>query len=253
MLLLSGSGPNDKDETIGPNHLLRDLADTLSLMGYASLRYDKRTRVYGNRTTSLTSVFTYQEEVVDDALYALEWIHSRPDCAGLPVYVLGHSLSAMLLPLIAQQTTCPLAGYIALAAPSMSLQKSLRRQLRHLMKTGQLTKEQATATEQQALKAAPPEYWKFDRSYKPVKAHKKLALPMLYLQGTADYQVTPADLKAYEKQGNTKATYVLLPSVNHLMGTNQTTPLAQPSDYGRRQPLAPVVADELRKFLLHSH
>ena len=45
--MVHGSGPNDRDETVGPNKLFRDLADSLAAYGIASLRYEKRTRVYG--------------------------------------------------------------------------------------------------------------------------------------------------------------------------------------------------------------
>ncbi len=43
VLLVAGSGPNDRDETIGPNKPFRDLAQGLAAADIASLRYDKRT------------------------------------------------------------------------------------------------------------------------------------------------------------------------------------------------------------------
>ncbi len=49
VVLLAGSGPQDRDETIGPNKALRDLAWGLAARGIASLRYDKRTLAYGPR------------------------------------------------------------------------------------------------------------------------------------------------------------------------------------------------------------
>ena len=47
VVFVHGSGPNDRDETIGPNKVFKDIADSLSINGIASLRYDKRTLVYG--------------------------------------------------------------------------------------------------------------------------------------------------------------------------------------------------------------
>ena len=47
VVLVHGSGPNDRDETVGPNKPFRDLAWGLAARGIATLRYDKRTRVYG--------------------------------------------------------------------------------------------------------------------------------------------------------------------------------------------------------------
>jgi hypothetical protein len=48
VVLIAGSGPQDRDETIGPNKPLRDLAWGLASQGIAVLRYDKRTLVYGS-------------------------------------------------------------------------------------------------------------------------------------------------------------------------------------------------------------
>ncbi len=42
-VMVQGSGPNDRDETIGPNKPFRDIAEGLSSDGIAVLRYDKRT------------------------------------------------------------------------------------------------------------------------------------------------------------------------------------------------------------------
>ena len=47
VVLVAGSGPQDRDETIGPNAPLRDLAWGLASNGIAVLRYDKRTKAHG--------------------------------------------------------------------------------------------------------------------------------------------------------------------------------------------------------------
>jgi len=68
VVLVHGSGPNDRDETLGGNRPFRDLAWGLASAGVAVLRYDKRTRVYG---TSLPPEIGLEEEVIEDALSAL--------------------------------------------------------------------------------------------------------------------------------------------------------------------------------------
>ena len=47
VILVHGSGPQDRDETVGPNKPFRDLAWGLAERGIATVRYDKRTKVYG--------------------------------------------------------------------------------------------------------------------------------------------------------------------------------------------------------------
>ena len=92
-VLVHGSGPNDRDETIGPNKPFRDLAWGLGTRGIATLRYDKRTRVFGARFAALPAP-TLDDEVVDDAVAALASASER--VAGAPLFVVGHSEGALL-------------------------------------------------------------------------------------------------------------------------------------------------------------
>jgi hypothetical protein len=68
VVLVHGSGPQDRDETIGPNKPFRDLAWGLASQGIAVLRYDKRTKVYGEKMREIVTTITVKEEVIDDAL-----------------------------------------------------------------------------------------------------------------------------------------------------------------------------------------
>lgn len=49
VILVHGSGANDRDETIGPNKPFKDIAWGLASNGIAVLRYDKRTKEYGHK------------------------------------------------------------------------------------------------------------------------------------------------------------------------------------------------------------
>ena len=51
VVLVHGSGPNDRDETIGPNKPFKDLAWGLASQGIAVLRYDKRTKAHASQFT----------------------------------------------------------------------------------------------------------------------------------------------------------------------------------------------------------
>ena len=50
VVLVQGSGPHDRDETIGPHEPFRDLAWGLASRGIAVLRYDKRRDLPPNLT-----------------------------------------------------------------------------------------------------------------------------------------------------------------------------------------------------------
>ena len=67
IVLVHGSGPNDRDEAVGPDKPFKDLAWGLASRGIAVLRYDKRTKVYADKMAALQT-FTVKEETIDDAL-----------------------------------------------------------------------------------------------------------------------------------------------------------------------------------------
>jgi uncharacterized protein len=70
LVLVHGSGPHDRDESIGPNKPFRDLAWGLASRGIAVLRYEKRTRHYVAGMASLQKL-TVKEETIEDALQGL--------------------------------------------------------------------------------------------------------------------------------------------------------------------------------------
>ena len=76
IVMVQGSGPNDRDETIGPNKPFADIAHGLAEQGIASLRYDKRTFLIRQGTLpkpGSPDVVTLKWEIEDDAVAALEF------------------------------------------------------------------------------------------------------------------------------------------------------------------------------------
>ena len=97
MVLVHGSGPNDRDETIGPNKVFKDLAWGLASRGVTVLRYDKRTYAYATKFDErAVKSLTVQGEVIDDALAALQLLLNREEIDPQRVFLLGHSLGATL-------------------------------------------------------------------------------------------------------------------------------------------------------------
>ncbi len=120
MVLVHGSGPNDRDETVGLTKCFRDLAWGLTSRGIAVLRYDKRTFKYGNKfTPELLESFTINEEVIEDALSAIKVMQDYPGISD--VYLLGHSLGATMAPRIGEFMPS-LAGLILMAAITRPLE-----------------------------------------------------------------------------------------------------------------------------------
>ena len=127
VILVHGSGPHDRDETIGPNKPFRDLAWGLAKRGIAVVRYEKRTKAYGAACVPAGRELDYDTEAVDDAVAIVEQVRALPELAPDSVYVLGHSLGGTLAPRIAGRSK-GLAGIIILAGLARSLEDALEEQ-----------------------------------------------------------------------------------------------------------------------------
>jgi dienelactone hydrolase len=250
VVLVHGSGPNDRDETIGPNKPFRDLAWGLASQGIAVLRYDKRTKAHADLyTRDILMNLTLQEETIDDALLAVQLLRSTPEIDPQRIFVLGHSLGAMAAPRIGQQDP-DLAGLILLAGPTIPLEDEILDQFTYLFNLdGTLTApekayldkiqaEVARVKDPNLSNQVPaydlplsmyPAYWLYLRDYHPAEVAKTLAMPMLVLQGGRDYQVSPTkDFEGWKTALADKANAVLklYPDLNHLMiaGQGPSTP-----------------------------
>ena len=204
VLLIAGSGPSDRDETIGPNKPLRDLAHGLVAAGIASLRYDRRTLVFPTRVAAALKAgkdFTIDDEVTDDALAALKLLARQPGIDPQRMFVLGHSLGALMAPRLGQRYP-GLAGLVLLAAPvSFNLDSAIR-QIRYIgqqqgISTAEITAQLAPLIQARAALArvdaahpsgarlyfhAPASYWLGLRDYNAVRVAEHLSVPMLVLQ-----------------------------------------------------------------------
>jgi hypothetical protein len=241
VVLVHGSGPNDRDETLGPNKVFRDLAWGLSTLGIAVLRYDKRTMVHKSKyTPDLASKITVKDEAIDDALLAVTLMGGTPKVDPKRLFILGHSLGGMLLPWIGSQAT-GLAGMIIMAGSSRPLEDSILDQFTYLYSlSGPMSEQQWSDMEklkaQVDLAKSPglsentprkdlplgmwPTYILSMRDYKPVDVARSMPMPMLLLQGGRDYQVMPAkDFEAWKAglQDKANVTFRLFPGLNHMM------------------------------------
>ena len=91
-VLIHGSGPNDRNETIGPNQPFHDLAWGLASHCIAVLRYDKRTLTHASKfTPQVLATFTPQQEVVEDVLSAVQLLRQTTGIDPHKIYLLGHS------------------------------------------------------------------------------------------------------------------------------------------------------------------
>lgn len=249
VLLVHGSGPNDRDETVGSNKPFRDLAWGLASRGIAVLRYEKRTKEYPDQVMANLQEFTVYDETIEDAVAAISLLAKMKDVDQDRIFVLGHSLGGMLAPRIASQAL-NLAGLIVMAGPSRPLEDVYLEQMTYIVELdGEVSDQEQEALvqiEQQVARVQdpglsadtppselpleiPPAYWLDLRDYDPAQAAVDLPQPMLFLQGERDYQVTLEDLAGWRAAlaSRDDVQFNVYPSLNHLfiegegMGTPQ--------------------------------
>ncbi|HHY44938.1 MAG TPA: alpha/beta fold hydrolase [Firmicutes bacterium] len=249
VVLVHGSGPHDRDESIGPNKPFRDLAYGLASQGIAVLRYEKRTKQYTAELANEMATFTLKDEVVDDAAGAVAYLRQVDKIDPKRIFVLGHSLGASSAPRIAEalmQTTGEYpAGLIMMAPNARPLTDLFLEQYRYLAELdGQVSDEEAAhlvEVEESVSKiregsikpgemvlGAGKAYWDDLLAYDPAAVARDLGLPILLLQGERDYQVTMEDFALWQAELGDLANVTLrsMPGLNHLFmsGAGKSTP-----------------------------
>ncbi len=258
VVLVHGSGPNDRDETVGGAKVFKDLAEGLASRGIVVLRYEKRTLQHRARIAAIAK-FTLEEETVEDAVKAIALLRSQAEVNGSRVFAIGHSLGGYVAPRIAEQDG-KLAGIVLIAANVRPLEDLLVEQMNYMGITGKqldnakafqanVKKLEPGDEDKPALGGLPASYWVDLKGYDPAAAAKKLAIPMLILQGERDYQVTMTDFALWKTAvGSAKGVVMKsYPSLNHLFVAGVGKSL--PAEYSQPGHVAPPVIDDIANFV----
>ncbi|MCC7249766.1 MAG: alpha/beta fold hydrolase [Lysobacter sp.] len=248
VVLVHGSGPQDRDETTGPNRPFLDIARGLAERGVATLRYDKRSKA---RPQDYANGVDVDTETTDDAVLAIAALRKEAKIDAKRVFVLGHSQGGMLAPRIAKRSGeqgADVAGLVLLAAPSRSLLDILIEQTRRMavLDDGKTSPEESAAIADISRRVAavrrggeigpqespggiPVGYWRSMEAVDPVGEARALTQPLLILQGAADIQVVDGDWQGWKAgfHDSPRATFKLYENLNHLAIPSTTGTLAE--------------------------
>ncbi len=277
-ILITGSGPQDRDESLMGHKPFHVLADYLSRRGIAVLRYDDRgvgksTGVFSKATT---------QDFADDAEGALDYLKTRAEIAPGKVGFAGHSEGAIVAPIVAVRRAdvaflVLLAGTAvsgadvileqgqaiakAAGAPEDALKAARTKQMEYSTifresKDDAELEKRLTAylgeagKSQLAVSLSP--WFRYFMLYDPAPTLEKVKCPVIALNGEKDLQVLPDQNlpvldAALKKGGNKDVTVVRLANLNHLFQTAKT---GHPVEYGQiEETMSPTMLEPLANWI----
>ncbi len=237
VILVSGSGPNDRDELAFNIPVLGQVAGAIADAGFVVLRYDKRgVGQSGGRVESATI-----PDYVEDLRAAVKFLADRKDVDSKHIAVIGHSEGGWVA-LLAADKDKHIAAVGLLATPGVSGADLILAQQAHLLDRMKLTdaerqekidtqkKLQAAIVSGKGLDQFPPAIRKQADNAEfqsiltidPAKVLPGVHQPILIVQGSLDTQVDPSnadklDEIAHKRKNGTPPTVVKVPGVNHLL------------------------------------
>jgi pimeloyl-ACP methyl ester carboxylesterase len=238
IVLVGGSGPTDRDETVAGLPIFGLLASPLADAGYYVLRYDKRgVGQSGGRGETATL-----QDFAEDVRGAVKFLRERRDVDPKRIVLFGHSEGG-LVSLLAASRDDDIAGVVLAAVPSGTGAELVLEQQAYLLGRMNLSDaERASRIDlQKRIQAAvlgggpwddvpeplrrqaeTPWFESFIR-FSPAPLMSRVKQPLLILQGSLDRQVPQhhgeklAELAKARKRGGDAVSYFVLDGVNHLL------------------------------------
>jgi pimeloyl-ACP methyl ester carboxylesterase len=289
VILLHGSGPHDRDETLLGHRPFLVLADHLTRKGIAVLRFDKRgngrsTGDYANATT---------EDFASDCESAIAYLKTRKDIDSKRIGLIGHSEGGLIAPMVAARSK-DVAWVVLLAGPGLNGEDSLLLQSKAILRTtgvnegqiattlnfnkqtyalvrqqtnrGALESKLADLVQSSGMSLTLPSsalqlqmgmlvspWFRYFLDYDPVPALKKTQCPVLALNGEKDLQVPPREnLASIEKalQDGGNKDFQVTP-LPDLNHLFQHCPTGSPTEYGAiEETMAPEALDAISDWVL---
>lgn len=284
VLLITGSGPQDRDETLLGHKPFLILSDYLTRHGIAVLRADDRgtgksTGAFANATTADFAI---------DVEAGVAYLKTRSEVNPQKIGLIGHSEGAMIAPMVAARnrdvayivmmagTGVPGDQVLVAQGEAIQIASGVRpedaakeaAEERDMIKLVENEKDQAVLEKEltEKMKSDVPDaqigmqitqmtspWMRFFLTYDPSTALRKLTCPVLVLNGSLDKQVLPDEnlpviRKALEEAGNKRFEIDELPGLNHLFQTAKT---GSPAEYAQiEETMSPIALEKIGTWIL---
>jgi pimeloyl-ACP methyl ester carboxylesterase len=270
IVLVAGSGPVDRDETVAGIPIFGQLAGALADAGYLVVRYDKRGVGQSGGRAETATLYDY----ADDLLAVVRALKERKDVDDERIVLVGHSEGGWIS-LIAADREDDIRALVLIGTPSGSGADLVLEQQTYLLEQSELSPEerQKRVDLQKRVQAAVlgkgdwsgvPEalrkqadipWFRSLLAFSPDELIGKLRHPILVIQGELDRQVAAhhADrlgelARARKKVPETATKVVKLPGINHLLVPAKT---GNPSEYPmlEQKEITPAVGQAIVEWL----
>ncbi len=268
VVMIHGSGPSDRDESILGNRPFRDLAYGLAANGIGSIRFEKNTYLFGQELAAEKGM-TIWDETGKDVVSIVDYLRRLKMIEPENIVLLGHSQGAMMIPRICD--SIDVGAAIMIAGNACPLQDLMYEQSKFLMQKNGLDdaekrrlnmlKEQIKNIDK--LKDIPSDsvgfalpfglpasYWKDLIEYDQQETLKHIDIPVFLIQGEGDYQVSMKDFRKFRRalrRSDSDWKAKSYDNINHLLFENKGEPSRE--EYERNENVDPVLIEDISKWI----
>ncbi|MFP4457360.1 MAG: DUF3887 domain-containing protein [Clostridia bacterium] len=269
VILIPGSGPTDRDSTLYENTPMKDLALGLADKGIASLRFDKRNLLYGDKID--INSFTPYQEYIADVKFAYDLMVNNERIDNEHIYLIGHSQGGNLIPAFAKEVEA--AGFVILSGNVTPLHELTIDQLEYLYNLdGELSDKEKQDLEgykkmrdninnldessdftPQQLMGVSKDYWLFYKKYDPIEQAKEIKEQVLIVNGSRDYQVPVSEYELWKNglSNRENVTFKLYEGMNHLLFNGEGTP--SPQEYLTAKNISQELVNDIYNWIINKN
>ena len=276
VILITGSGQEDRDETVYGHRPFLVLADYLTRRGLAVLRVDDR-GVGGSTGDVLQAT---SEDFARDVLAGVAFLKARKEIDPQRIGLIGHSEGGLIAPLVAVDSN-DVALIVLMAGPGVRGDLVIEDQIVSLMRADGADQAAIDATLQvqrrlvevvqtetdphlaqeklrdlgcteAQIQTLTSKWFYFWVTHDPKETLRRVKCPVLAINGALDIQVSaqvnlPAIEQALREGGNPDFTVQELPSLNHLFQTAKTGSI---DEYAKiEETMSPVALDTIAQWI----